>query len=441
MNEDLILAGMPLTADGWVAVCPVGTFTTDKYPKLDLTRKRMTEVVKNFRDKALNRDVRVDDNHHFQEALAWIDELKFGSYTIKGRKLPALLAKPRWTPKGSETIAAEDYKYLSAAIGPYTDPLTGKRYDNVLKAVSVTNDPVAPVPAIGDPVDVDLSDTPAATVTLSELLGEVVDEYEHGEQAEVPANLRSAAWSIWEATSAFETKVREAIADGLTGDDLKAKIAELAADLPTAVVMAISDGVAEANEGGDSPVGSEKPAPQDDPTKLAVERYLRERGIELTDTGIAVSDTHEDHTNPRGVNEHMSDDTKLAEERDEAVKLAEQRETELADAKAKLAEAHAREVETALAELDYDQPTKDAIKALLTAEGGTITLSEGKSFDNVGEAVLAILKDAKRVHTELSAEPNEGAENDAAADERPYTSLRLSDAEKARRAELRKTNS
>ena len=439
MNEDLILAGMPLSADGWVAVCPVGTFTTDKYPKLDLTRKRMTEVVKNFRDKALNRDVRVDDNHHFQEALAWIDELKFGSYTIKGRKLPALLAKPKWTPKGTEVIAEQDYKYLSAAIGPYTDPLTGKRYDNVLKAVSVTNDPVAPVPAIGDPVDVDLSDTPAATVTLSELLGEVVDEYEHGEQAEVPANLRSAAWSIWEATSAFETKVREAIADGLTGDDLKAKIAELAADLPTAVVMAISDGVAEANEGGDSPVGSEKPAPQDDPTKLAVERYLRERGIELTDTGIAVSDTHEDHTNPRGVNEHMSDDTKLAEERDEAVKLAEQRETELADAKAKLAEAHAREVETALAELDYDQPTKDAIKALLTAEGGTITLSEGKSFDNVGEAVLAILKDAKRVHTELAAEPT--PEPDEATDERPYTSLRLTDAEKARRAELRKTNS
>lgn len=345
-----------------IPILPIGTFTLDRYGKLELNDKVIDELIANFDAKTLKTDVRIDFEHDFREAAGWITALSKGEFDhpVTGDPVPALFATVEWTAAGEKVLGEKTYRYVSAAFGPYKDEESGTKYKNVLKAVALTNDPAMKMlPAV------ELSDD---VRNAPMLLGDVVDKVseEHGE--ELPRDLWAAAWGIWPATSAFEELVREALTDGLTGDALKARVAELAADLPEALFEAIKQAVANEKDAPsiDTP---DKPVAPTDPT-------LSDNG-DAPDAQIIPTSTAKGGT--------MEPDVKLAEveaERDAALK-------ELNDRKA--TERKSR-VDAVLATLSIDEASRKGLEQVLLSDGGEVLLSEGAEPMDREDALLSVLE-------------------------------------------------
>jgi len=418
-----------------VVILPIGVWQTDKYGKVDLSEAVADEIITNFHDNVLGRQVRVDIDHGFAEAAGWIADLGYGTFADPktGESRRAVVARVDWTPVGEKALSDKEYRYSSAAYGKYTDPASGKLYDNVLRAFSLTNDPVLQVPAVDEAPD----SVEFAGVALSESLtfgdvdladgtqlGDVVEDMRarHAErEAEQSAPDKQAAqWGSWEATSSFEKLVREAVASGLEGDALKARIDVLAADLPAAVMEAISNAVDDANSGEDTTIVPSARVPQTDPTALSDTgaedpvSELLSRFDGLMDECDAIvkgtagvksmrtlaSETRkklEALLTKKGGTTTMSDtETKLAEERDDAL-------TKLAAAERRERE---RKVDAALQKLSdkgMSEPARKQLRAILTAEDTTqILLSEAPDAKpvDVAEALLGFAESVEFVPIE-----------------------------------------
>jgi hypothetical protein len=412
--QTTLASGATATSD--VVILPIGKWHTDKYGDLDLSRKVADELIANFSGQVLGRDIRVDIDHEFGEAAGWITGLGIGTFAdpVTGDETPAVVMRVNWTPGGAKSLAEGEYRYVSAAYGRYTQPATGRVFANVLRAVSLTNDPVMVVPPVdSEPLSVEFSDM----VTLADGIkfGEVVDAVEERiaeQDAEpAPADLWAAQWGSWPAFAAMDELLRQAIADGLAGDALRARIAELSADLPEAIAAAIEAAVTRANDGEDGPEVAPAPAevtPQTDPLAPAeladstADSGVSDPVAEILDAFDALMGKADDIV--RGAPGVRAMRTLAAETRSKlskllkgGTKMSDDKPTtptpeavELAELKATIRNEKVTAALDALSAKGMTEPARHALAAILTTETpDAIVLSEGAEPVEMPDAILA----------------------------------------------------
>lgn len=120
-----------------IEILKTGSWDTPNHGKFTVTEQDLDEYVKHFNDK-VRAGVPIDIEHRKRgdEAFGWIEGVtKAGD---------GLWATVKWTKSGASLLADRAYKYFSPEFYPkgYTDPETGKKYDNVLLAGALTNRPL-----------------------------------------------------------------------------------------------------------------------------------------------------------------------------------------------------------------------------------------------------------------------------------------------------------
>ena len=171
-----VVAGKPSP----MMLFPVGTWTSESYPKLSLTQELADEVLANFESEVLRTRVPVEMTGVHSEALApaagWIDRVYQAPFEWQGVTGEALYAD--WTPneRGAQVVNDGQYAYDSVELNTHIDPVSKKTTQNVLKAVALTNRPVLRMmPGIKDagdsiklaePVEIALSEITLAPIPL-----------------------------------------------------------------------------------------------------------------------------------------------------------------------------------------------------------------------------------------------------------------------------------
>ncbi len=116
-------------------ILPVGTFHSNFYGRITITKSMVLALVKNYSEKVLGeREPFIDTDHDNGAANGWIRDLQ--------AQEDGLYAKIEWTDKGRDLLQSEQYRYFSAHIAEVVDIKTGDKVYPVLIAVALTNTPV-----------------------------------------------------------------------------------------------------------------------------------------------------------------------------------------------------------------------------------------------------------------------------------------------------------
>lgn len=242
---------------------------------------------------------------------------------------------------------------------------------------------------------------------ISVKFGDVVDELKRRErqqdEMDTPPELRAAVWGAWDALCSIDTLIGDAIRSGMTGETLAARIGELCADLPDAIVESIRNNVERANDPERTPdMAVENAIEQTDPTSGAATSTIIAAEGDTADLLSAfdtlMDDCAETVKGAKGVRDFRAfakaTRAKLAailgqkgvtesmSEPNEGLELAEKQRDE---ALAKLADYQRKERAAALdaltaklAEKGVAEPAIALLKAIAGAEDtGAIKLSEG----------------------------------------------------------------
>ena len=109
------------------------------YGKIKITKDDLEEMASNFRSNVRGQKIPVDRDHkHEMGAVGWFKELDGPKKVDDGH---ALFAKIEWNDEGSQYVKGGAFKYFSPHFGPWSDPETGKSYNNVLMSGAITNFP------------------------------------------------------------------------------------------------------------------------------------------------------------------------------------------------------------------------------------------------------------------------------------------------------------
>jgi len=127
--------------ESWVEILREGEYKHNVYGKITIDRERLERIKANFESKVRGIDIALDVAHDPDRGAAgWIEELDVRPSSADPNKF-SLWGRVRWTPWGKELIEGGVYRYISAEFGPWVDPETGKRYEDVLFAATLTNRP------------------------------------------------------------------------------------------------------------------------------------------------------------------------------------------------------------------------------------------------------------------------------------------------------------
>lgn len=145
MREDVINP-ISLSADGtmpqWIKVFPLGQY---EHPRgqLNFDEAFHRRVVQNVNQRVRRIDIALDTDHDNGAANGWLKEARY----VPG---DGTHLRVDWTKLGEERIRTGAYRYVSPQFGSFTDPKTGKKHDDVLIAVSLTNFPfLKDLPGVG----------------------------------------------------------------------------------------------------------------------------------------------------------------------------------------------------------------------------------------------------------------------------------------------------
>jgi hypothetical protein len=120
-----------------IQILKTGEWDTPNHGKFTVTEADLDAYIKHFDDK-VRAGVPIDLEHRKRgdEAYGWVEGLRKAG--------DGLWASVSWTKSGASLLADKAYKYFSPEFYPkgYTDPETGKSYDNVLIAGALTNRPL-----------------------------------------------------------------------------------------------------------------------------------------------------------------------------------------------------------------------------------------------------------------------------------------------------------
>lgn len=123
-----------------------GVFNHEEYGKFSITKEKMSEIVKNFNDNVLDREISFDFNHMPElPAAAWVRKLSISQRPLKGTNRFVLNAHAQLTPRGEQAIKDGDFKYFSSEYTDnFVDKENGKQYGTTLKGGGLTNRPWMP---------------------------------------------------------------------------------------------------------------------------------------------------------------------------------------------------------------------------------------------------------------------------------------------------------
>lgn len=128
----------------WIMLFPEGEYEHPQYGELHFTAQRLSEIKRLFDERVRHIDIALDANHDQNQATGWLERLDLRPATASGPATGApagLWGLVRWTPYGERLLKDQLYRYFSPEFGPWTDPASGKRYDNVLIGGGLTNRP------------------------------------------------------------------------------------------------------------------------------------------------------------------------------------------------------------------------------------------------------------------------------------------------------------
>lgn len=120
-----------------VQVLRVGKFKHPKYGDFEITPKTLSEMKQNFDKRVRGIDVAFDYYHVSDEdASGWVKALELSE---DGKELWAVVD---WTPKATKKLAERELRYFSPDFTfKWSEPESGKTYNNVLFGGGLTNRP------------------------------------------------------------------------------------------------------------------------------------------------------------------------------------------------------------------------------------------------------------------------------------------------------------
>lgn len=137
-------ANMPVE----VEILREGSWDGPNHPKFDITAQDIDEYAQNF-NAGLRKGVPIDIEHrtskkYGEDAAGWIQEV-FATTLENGKR--ALMGKPEWNGLGTELVGDKRFRFVSAefiprSLGAYADPEGKGKFRNVLKALTITNNPL-----------------------------------------------------------------------------------------------------------------------------------------------------------------------------------------------------------------------------------------------------------------------------------------------------------
>jgi len=129
-----------------IKVMPIGTIDSPVYGKVQLTKDVASDMVKNFNDSVrassktagLPIDFEHGDTQYKDMAAGWIKKLFAEN--------DGIYADVDWTDAGTNALQKKLYKFYSPGfyLKGYTDPETGKEYQNVMTGGGLVNKPGMP---------------------------------------------------------------------------------------------------------------------------------------------------------------------------------------------------------------------------------------------------------------------------------------------------------
>lgn len=132
----------------WIMLFREGQFPHSEYGEVDLSRKVLDEIKTNFDAGARGIEIALDEEHDAKKATGWIEHLQYRP-AVGGQQPAGLWAEVRWTPYGLQMLKEQIYRYISPEFRrDWTNPITGKRYHNVLVGGALTNRPFLQMDAI-----------------------------------------------------------------------------------------------------------------------------------------------------------------------------------------------------------------------------------------------------------------------------------------------------
>lgn len=121
----------------WVQVLRVGKFQHPQYGAFEITPKVLSEMKQNFDNKVRGIDIAFDYFHKSdEEASGWPTKLELRENNTE------LWAETDWTPTAAKKLSDRELRYFSPDFSfKWTDPESGKTFNNVLFGGALTNRP------------------------------------------------------------------------------------------------------------------------------------------------------------------------------------------------------------------------------------------------------------------------------------------------------------
>lgn len=129
-----------------IEILRTGNFNHPEYGKLIIDDNKINEIVKNFNDGVMDREISADFNHEpTLPAALWFKKLSTTRRNIKGNMQTVLNGHAQFTPRGEKAVRDGDYRYFSSEYTDmFVDKETGKKYGTALKGGGLTNRPWIP---------------------------------------------------------------------------------------------------------------------------------------------------------------------------------------------------------------------------------------------------------------------------------------------------------
>ncbi len=120
-----------------------GNYNHPSYGKLNVTKDKLKQMVKNFNDKVLGRDVSTDFSHEPNKgASSWIKELNIKPNERDGY---TLVGTAELTEQGKSALKSKKYRYFSSTyVDDYRDKESGKSHGAAVMGGAFTNMPFIP---------------------------------------------------------------------------------------------------------------------------------------------------------------------------------------------------------------------------------------------------------------------------------------------------------
>ena len=134
-NPIIIKFSEEAESKGRIQIIRLGTFSHAYYGKMEITKKKLQNMIKNFNDDVRGIEIAVNYSHFSGgEAAGWITKLEMNE--------EGLFADVDWNEDGQKAVDDKKFKYISIEFDEdWEDPETNERHGATLLGAALTNIP------------------------------------------------------------------------------------------------------------------------------------------------------------------------------------------------------------------------------------------------------------------------------------------------------------